>query len=328
MTPSLFDLFAKEMNQVLGSSTLTFNDQEELLKKLFKAEKEFKTELRRTKKGRDMYDQFMDFILRDRNNKLAARIYFRERQDTFSHKIVKVFDEDKPAGLAKFRINYWFAYWVINNMKSPNRKLVSLFEEIKVLRKQLCETNMPLAINRAKIFWSRVPESKLEYMDLIQACSEGLLNAIDKFVPPYRLVFRSTAIGRMVSNMIDDYNSTLIKFSPKERRIIYRAKNAKNKKKLEAQDEVVEFVTESFKGVTGESLDKLISAAATPVSLNETTNETMEIINTFASPDDVERDAIKKELNDKLELAMSGLNYMERKALLLQYGMMFLNDEE
>lgn len=324
--PSLFDMFAREMNYVLGNSLVTYNDQEELLKKLFKAEREFKAELLRTKRGRDVYVQFMNYILNERNNILAARIYFRERQNTFSRRIAKTFYREKPHGLARFRINYWFAYWTVQHSR-PNKKLLSTFDEIKDLRRQLCETNMPLAINRAKIFWSKVPESKLEYMDLIQACSEGLMNAIDKFVPPYREVFRSTAIGRMLSNMIDDYNSTIIKFSPKERRIIYRAKNAKNKQKIESPDVVVRYVNESFKGVTNSHLEKLISAATTPVSLNETTNETLEIINTFASSDDIERDAIKRELDAKLESALSGLNTLERKAILLQYGMMFLERE-
>jgi RNA polymerase sigma factor (sigma-70 family) len=325
MSRDLFYRFADEMNKLLRESPVSYQDQEPLLKQLFKAERAFRDELLRTRRGRESYGKFMDYILHDRGNKLAARVFFRERQDTFSRKIVRAFKARKYTNLYKFRINYLFANWVVNEARVKGRRLEELLDTIRSLRHQLCETNMPLAINRAKIFWSRVPESHLEYMDMIQACSEGLINAIDKFVPPYKPVFRSTAIGRMVSNMIDDYNSTLIKFSPKERRIIYRANNAKNRQKISKASEVVKFVNESFADVTEESLSGLMSASATAASLNDHNGDSVEVINRFAASDDVEGSAMNSELCDMLRQAMIGLGLLERKILTLKYGISMLD---
>lgn len=320
---TLFDMFARDVNSVLTNSVLTYKDQEALLKKLCKAENQFKKEMLRTKKNRKFYEDFMHFILRQEKNILAARIYFRERQETFANKITKVFDDENPNGLHKFRINYWLASWVVNNGGAQNKKLVAILEEIKLLRRQLCETNMPLAIHQAKIFWSKTSDSKLEYVDLIQACNEGLINAIDKFVPPYSRVFLSTGIGRMKSNMIDDFSATLLKFSPRERRIIYRAKNAKNKQRLEDPAEILAYVKESFPEVTQKMLDQLLSASSLPVSLNEQNDESREIINTFASSDDVGAEVGQKEAIGKMKVAFETLTPLEKKAILLTHGMMF-----
>ena len=82
---------------------------------------------------------------------------------------------------------------------------------------------MPLAISRARIFWSRTPKAHLTYMDFVQIACEGLLSAVDKFVPPYTPVFRSVAIGRMHGNFIEEYSETQLHFFPVDRRKIYRA---------------------------------------------------------------------------------------------------------
>ncbi|NIP30507.1 MAG: hypothetical protein GTN59_08105, partial [Candidatus Dadabacteria bacterium] len=98
-------------------------------------------------------------------------------------------------------------------------------------------------------------------MDFIQNANEGLMNAIDKFVPPYKTVFRSVAIGRMTLNMHTDHNATMVKFSPTEKRILYRANNAKVKAKLTDQGDILNYVKESFNSVTPEKLRDILSAA-------------------------------------------------------------------
>jgi RNA polymerase sigma factor (sigma-70 family) len=102
-------------------------------------------------------------------------------------------------------------------------ELYRLYKEIRDLRAQIVEMNMPLAINRARIFWNRTPKAQLSYMDLVQIAAEGLLSAVDKYVLPFSSVFRSVAIGRMVGNFIENYSETLVHFYPVDKRKIYRA---------------------------------------------------------------------------------------------------------
>lgn len=322
MTPDLFYQFAQEMTELLGKSLVSYKDQERLLDELVALEAKFKKELLRTKRGRYMYQRFMNFILNDKKNILAARIYFRERQNTFSRYISKAFDEEKPNQLVRFRVNYWFASWVVHNLERPNKKLIKILDKMKVRREQLCETNLPLAVNRAKIFWARSQERQLEYMDLIQACAEGLVNAIDKFVPPYRDVFRSTAIGRMVSNMIDDHNSTLVKFSPQERRIIYRARIAVTKKHLTDKKAIVAFVQESFPDATEEIIDRLMHAASDPTSMSLVPGDDHrpDWEQLMPAKDDVESAAIDADLKEKLRASLHVLSTLERKVLSTAYG--------
>jgi len=320
MTPDLFYQFAQEMTNLLGHSLDSYKDQERLLDELCAFETKFKKELVRTKRGKKMFARFMNFILNDKKNILAARIYFRERQNTFSKYISKAFDEEKPNQLIRFRVNYWFANWVVNAMERPNKKLLNILDKMKGLRTQLCETNLPLAVNRAKIFWARSQERQLEYMDLIQACAEGLLNAIDKFVPPYRDVFKSTAIGRMVSNMIDDHNATLVKFSPQERRIIYRARIAVTKKHLLDKKAIILFVQESFPDATEEIIDRLIHAASDPTSMSVATDDRPDWDQLMPAKDDVEAEAIDVDLKQKLVKSMHLLSNLERKVLATAYG--------
>lgn len=100
------------------------------------------------------------------------------------------------------------------------------------------EQNLPLAISQAKIFYSNTPRSHLSYMDIVQIHAQGLLLAIDKFVPPndarmseanslqaYRK-FRPVAIGIMARDRVNAYSETPVHFFPKQRLIRYRANKA------------------------------------------------------------------------------------------------------
>jgi DNA-directed RNA polymerase specialized sigma subunit len=323
MSQELFYKFASEMSDLLSKSLVTYKDQKRLLDELVAVEIRFKKELLKTKRGKKMYAKFMHFIVREKKNKLAARIYFRERQDTFSNHISKAFYDEKPLHLTRFRINYWFIEWTVANHPNPSRKLVSMLEEVKSLRSQLCETNMPLAVNQAKIFWSKCQDRQLEYMDFIQACSEGLLNAIDKFVPPYRDVFKSTAIGRMLSNMLDDHNATLVKFSPKERRIIYRARLGMNKKNLSDIEDILKFVQESFPDVEQEYLRGLLNAATSPFSMSCKEEDSPDWDQLLADGKDTEQDLVDGDMKQKLYELMPHLTVIERKVISMTYGIIY-----
>lgn len=334
MSQKVFYRFVAEMSEILNNSTFNYDDQKKLLKKLFSIEKKFKETLLATGTGRNVYKNFMKFILNDQKNILAARIYFRERQDTFSNKIAKAFHQNKPEKLYKFRINYVFAAWACKNIKTKNKRLLRLLEEMKELRNNLCEMNLPLAINRSKIFWSKIPDTHLEYMDLIQASSEGLLIAIDKFVPPFKLVFRSVAIGRMVAYMIEDNSETIIKLSPTERRILYLINKARNTEKTENDQQILKIIKKTFPNVTMEYLNELINASKTfniqPVKDKDNmTNDSIskkEADFYFKSTDNMEEGIVSRDLKKKLIPATKDLSVLEKKILSLTYGINLLKE--
>lgn len=321
----IFKNFIRTMNDVLMENTeVDGRNQQSLLEDLFEIEEDFKKTLISTQEGRDIYIKFISFIVEEKGNILSARTYFRERQEVFSSKISRCFKERNSGDLFEFHINYHFMKWTCSIYKGKNqKKLVNIFNSAVSLRKVLCENNIPLAINRAKIFWSRIPNSHLEYMDFIQNASEGLMNAIDKFVPPYKAVFRSVAIGRMTLNMLTDHNATAVKFSPTERRILYRANNARVKAKLTNPSEVLEYVNQSFKSVTPEKLQEILSAAGELVSMNVQNDENEGTLqDTFVSDTpDPETSFLTKELMSKINNAMVNIPMIEAKIIRLKFSL-------
>lgn len=342
--PNLFRKFVDEMDDLLKQNdSANGKSQRQLLNELFKLESDFKSTLLGSKAGEQVYVKFMKFILEGKKNKLSIRPYFRERQDTFSKRVFPILKAKDPRRLHRFRINYMFVKWVLDSDTVTKRdhagelveiqvprykgrarhKLEKIFAEILKQRELLCENNLPLAIHWAKRFWSKVPQAHLQYMDMIQDSSKGLLEAIDNFVPPYKTVFRSTAIGRMQLNMSEDYSATLIKMSPKDRRILYRARKAKLKNNDISGKELAEFVGESFEGTTAADIEQLEAAANQTVSLDYSPDggrpmsETLEDEST--SVDKVEQDQLQAKLTNLLEK----LKVIEKKIILMKHGEIF-----
>jgi hypothetical protein len=210
------------------------------LKLLFSLEEEFRKALIKHPWGPSSYKAFMDFILHDKKNILAARPYFRERQSVFSAEISKALKKESDKGLYKFRINYPFVNFI---MKSKNwkgsrfgAKLVDLAARIESIRTEIVELNMPLAVSQARIFYSCTPKGHLSYMDLIQIHVGGLLVAVDKFSispkckdPKVWQSFRAVIVGRMWGDRIACSSETLIHFFPSDSRKIYRALKARRR---------------------------------------------------------------------------------------------------
>jgi DNA-directed RNA polymerase specialized sigma subunit len=336
--------FIFEMNELLQANDAEdARTQKQLLQELMKTERAFKRLMLMNEHGAMSYRKFIDFILDDKENKLSIRPYYRERQDTFSHKIFPILKEyvkkRKLSGAAatlkklhRYRINYLFVSWILGSdtditgtstlrYRGPNRrKMVALCDKISSLRHTLCENNLPLACNRAADFSSKTAKkSHLQYMDLIQDASQGLLEAIDKFVPPYRKVFVSTAIGRMSLNMRDDYSATLVKLPPKDKRVLYRARKAKQKNSEISGEDLQSYVNESFKGVTSAQI-ALIEAAANSVVPIDTPTDSSDRHSAFADVSSVSEDVEKTEAMSKLLILLKKLKIMEKKVLLMKSG--------
>lgn len=229
--------------------------------------------------GPSVYRKFVDFIVKEKRNILAARPYFRERQSMFASQISRALKKKSDKGLYRFRFNYSFILFALGCHRwPPGGKVVQLAKQIDSLRMEIMEMNLPLAISQARIFWANTPKSHLSYMDLIQVHCVGLLVAIDKFVPPldremteteeleaYKK-FRAVAIGRMISDRIEQYSETLIHYWPVDKRKIYRANKGR---RLFGEDweKIAEYVNEGAVDpahiTTGEEVQKLLASAST-----------------------------------------------------------------
>ena len=187
--------------------------------------------------GPGIYKDFVKFICEKKKNILAARPYFRERQSVFTAHISQALAKRQFQGLYRFRFNWSFIEFVVRGRKWPaGGKVVALVTKIAGIRRDLLEQNLPLAISQARAFWGHTPKSHLSYMDIVQIQCQGLLLAIDKFVPPrnvdkfserrsleaYRK-FRAVAIGIMTRDRVNEYSATLMHFFPKDRAKMYAA---------------------------------------------------------------------------------------------------------
>lgn len=345
----LFQSFLREMNSVLRQNESDSSKrQSELFGQLFALEREFRDTLLATAYGRELYFKFMHFITQEMGNILYARPYFRERQDTFSRRMSKAFKafkddkddqsraakDEKSQMIYKFRINFLFADWILKQWnpeidKKPfgqkqHAKLLDLIEQIKHKRRLLCENSLPLALCRAKIFWgktSNASRSHLQYVDLIQNSAEGLMIAIDKFAPPYKTVFRSTAIGRMTESMMTDFNATTVKLPPKDRRILYRYYLAKKKLNTDDKDKLLAFIQESFPGVTWEAVLYILNAAVRPQSIDFKSENGLSLSEKLSGEGNPEESLTGKEEYGKLMKGVSGLPIIERKIVVLKTGL-------
>jgi RNA polymerase sigma factor (sigma-70 family) len=335
-----------------------YEHQKKQVESLIMLEKRWRNVVIRDTRGLSTYRKFVKFISDEKRNILAARPYFRERQDVFAKRISKALKKG-PEGardLFKFAVNYQFILFAMKQKKWTQRVL-KLAEEIRVLRQAIVEMNMPLAINRARVFYSRTPHSHLSYMDLIQIAAEGLMSGVDKYTPTKRGVvtkqFRSTAMGRMGGNFIEEYSETLVHFYPIDKRKLYRANKIirffagivdhdrlaelvnklpkkKGKKKyggtmvlVDMDDEADQDkqVDENHKTTAAEIAD--LMAAASTVSADSslpTDPEAPEPITRFAAPESVRPDVQfeQTEVNDALARAYAKLTVWERKLLRLK----------
>jgi RNA polymerase sigma factor (sigma-70 family) len=265
-----FRQFAQLLEATLmgyGSSDEDFTaKQKRQVEGLVQLEADFRQALIRHPQGHNVYKEFIKHIMEKRRNILAARPYFRERQDVFKREISPVLREREHKALYRFNINYPFIAFALKARNfSVNGEVRRIARQIEKARKELIEQNMPLAISRARIFHKITPASHLEYMDLIQISNEGLIAAVDKFVLPYTPVFRAVIIGRITGNLIEDYSETLLHFYPSDKRKLYKAHKVRGRAADMTADDIATRVnTDSDAGqkTDGSEIHHLLSAAS------------------------------------------------------------------
>lgn len=306
--------------------------QEEQVEELLDAERKFKTTILAYRQASEVYKKFLQRVCVTNKNILSARPYFRETAVSFSRRITPAIKIQDIETLKTFDINYQFIKFIRESWLGPfPKRAEQLFQRVHLARTKLIENNMPLAVNRAKLFYRKVPKSHLTLMDMIEICAMGLAAGIDKWCGKYSPVFRSVCIGRMVGNMIDSYSETTLHFYPSDKRILYKANSIRGRQGITDVAELTRAVNESFaqdekdgktipkKNITVSELSALMSAAST-VSADATVNDEGFGVYHF-TPDsslNIEEALIEKETLDQVIGFARNLTIMERKILRLK----------
>lgn len=260
-------------------------DQQQQVEELLDAEKKFKETILRYRQSTEVYKKFLQKICIQNKNILSARPYFRETAISFSKKVTPAIKERNVDLLKTFDINFQLIKFIRDSWLGPfPKRAEQLYHRVYDARRILIENNMPLAINRAKLFYRKTPRSHLTLMDLIGICGLGLAAGVDKWCGPYSKVFRSVCIGRMVGNMIDLYSETTLHFFPSDRRILYKANTIRGRQGIEELEELANAINDSFSKdkEEGKSIPKeiitvsnlhMLMNAASPVSADATVND-------------------------------------------------------
>lgn len=331
-----FRMFACSLERVICGYGEQNGDQTAKQKKqvedLVALEAKFKMALIKDRRGHRVYKAFVHHIMDERKNILAARPYFRERQDIFKKEIAPLLRSRGEVGLYRFNINYSFISFALKCYKfTSHSRVMQAAKRVEVARQELIELNVPLAISRAKLFKQHTPQSHLEYMDLIQIANEGLIAAVDKFVLPYTPVFRAVIIGRISGNHIEEYSDTLLHFYPSDRRKIYRANKVQGGIKgglpLDDLAKEVNKGTDEPHETTADELHRLLSASShvsidAPVieTMGSTKSESESSIDHYPADESTRPDVQVEEREAYMVLykALGELSVIERKLMAMK----------
>lgn len=306
--------------------------QKDQVEELLNAENKFKETVLKYRQATEIYKKFLQKVCVQNKNILSARPYFRETAVSFSKKITPAIKAEDIDTLKTFNINYQFIRFIRDSWLGPfPARAQQLFDRVYKARTILIENNMPLAINRAKLFYRKTPKSHLTLIDMIGICSMGLAAGVDKWCGPYSPVFRSVCIGRMVGNLIDSYSETMLHFYPSDKRILYKAHTLRSRKQIDDIGELTEAVKKAFKedALEGKNIPKnkidvselssLMSAAST-VSADATVNDEGFGVYQFTMDpvQDIESSYITRESTERMLTLAKGLPTLHKKVLRLK----------
>lgn len=243
-----FQELARQVDCVLKENEGLIGDQKAQVEKLMRLEQSFQKKIRSHSKAIVVYQKFIDHIVNFYGNILNAQSYFREKKESLNRGIAPSIKSNDILRLMEFHINFQMISFIRSNWGSKFPKdLEKLYKEIEEARKILIENNLPLAINRAKLFYRKNSSlHHLTILDLINICTIGLIVGIDKYTGEYSKVWASVAIGRMVGFMIEECSQTFLKMYPSDRKILYRANSLKYRLGIDNITELTKAVNLSF----------------------------------------------------------------------------------
>jgi len=329
-----FYKLASEVTAAIAKNKDGTNQQQQV-EELLDVERKFKETILKYRQSTEVYKKFLQKVCVINKNILSARPYFRESAISFSKKITPAIKINDIDTLKTFDINYHLIKFIRDSWLGPfPKRAEQLFHRVHKAREVLIQNNMPLAINRAKLFYRKTPKSHLTLMDMIGICGMGLSAGIDKYCGKYTPVFRSVCIGRMVGLLIDHYSETMLHFYPSDKRVLYKAHTIRARKGIDEIHELVAAVNQSFKDdekegksipkneATVSDLSYLMSAAST-VSADQTINIDGEgsfgVYDYTADPtQDIEAIYAQKQITEQMIVLASKLPLMHRKVLKLK----------
>lgn len=332
-----FQELAAQINNTIIANDGLIGDQSEQVKFLIQLERKFKHHICKYQQAVTVYHKFIEYIVNDQGNILNAQPFFREKGDTFNSKIAKLIKNDQAEDLMQFDINHRLIEFIVNNWegKVPERAK-RYYDEFLQARRILIENNLPLAINRAKLFYRKTPKSHLTLLDLIGICTYGLSVGVDKFVGEYsKAQWANVCIGRMVGFMIEEYSKTFIRMYPTDKKVLYRANALRHRLKIEDVSELTKAVDESFEKdkAEGKSVPNLpIQEIHVRTLLNGSSYVSAESKNGGESEDeglyvydyspdktvDIEGDLIQEDLMEHVTAAAQRLTILEKKIIRLK----------
>lgn len=331
-----FQQLAERVNNAIIQNDGLVGDQQAQVEFLMSLERKFQHFVQKYAQTYKIYEKFVLYITKDVNNILTAQSYFREFSQSFSKNISPAFKTNDYRKLGEYKINYKLIDFIVKNWKGdlPERPKRYYLEYIEA-RRILIENNLPLAINRAKLFYRKTPRSHLTLLDLIGICTDGLIVGIDKYAEDeYKRQWRSVCIGRMVGFMIEEYSKTFIRMSPKHRKILYRANSLRFRLKLEKVCDITKAVNESFESEKkeGKPVPKLpISEVEVRNLLNGSSyvsvensvegddeGETLNIYDFTAGDTNIEEEVGNKEALTQIADHLKDLEILERKVIRLK----------
>ena len=296
------------------------------VERLMDLEEIFRKTINSYKHSETIYQKFLMHIKIERGNILTARPFFRENSKTFGAFISPAFKEDDVERIKDFHINYKFIIFVIANWRGAlPKKACKVWDEHQHVRQKIIENSMPLAINQAMRFYKAVPRSHVSLMDMVNASISGLTIGTDKWVGPFRTVFRSVCIGRMKSNIMDVYNQTFLHYYPSDKKIIYKANLLKSREKITDPEMLLIAINQYLadnndkRRLKMHELDDLLNGSSMKSVETEVDDEGFTAYDTFIdSTSDVAKNVEKKDTLTQIVLACNDLKTIERKIIKLK----------
>jgi len=331
-----FQTLAVNITHAIKANEGLVGDQRAQVEKLVELERKFRIDISKYNKATEVYQLFIDKFGSDGLNILSAQSYFRSKSIEFNKNISLAIKEKKPHDLMQHDINYLFIKFIVDNWDGelPVRSK-KYYDELIEVRRILIENNLPLAINRAKIFYKKTAKSHLGLIDLIDICVYGLITGVDKYTGNYTPVWRAVSIGRMVGFMIEEYSKSFIRMYPSDKKILYRANALKHRLNIDNITELAEAVNESFAkdAKEGRAAPKLpitevqivtLMNSSNYISSDETTKDGVDdedggsIYDYTSDPESIEDKVEKNDAMNQMLSAAKKIDIIERKIIKLK----------